>query len=55
MFGSLLKVFERVKMLCLQSYVPGDGVQRWKTAGNVLLELVCTKGEVQLPEAVGLC
>lgn len=55
MFGSLLKMFERVKMLWLHSHVPGDGVQRWKTAGNVLPELVCTKGAVQLPEAVGLC
>lgn len=40
-------------MLCLQCHVPGDGVQSWKTAGNVLPEFVCAKGSVQLPKAVG--
>lgn len=48
MFESLLKVFERVKILCLQSRIPGDGAQRWKTAGNALPELVCAKGAAQL-------
>lgn len=38
-------------MLCLQSHVPRDGAQRWKTAGNVLPLLVCAKGAVQFPEA----
>lgn len=51
---SLLKVFERVKMLCLRSHIPGDGAQRRKTAGNALPELVCAKGAARLPGAVWL-
>lgn len=54
MFASLLKAFERVKMLCLQSHIPGDGAQRWRTAGNALPELVCAEGAVRPPEAVWL-
>lgn len=40
-------------MLCLQSHIPGDGAQRWKTAGNALPELACAKGAVQLPRLSG--